>query len=766
MTHHVRPLLLGLSALLLSCSGPVPDRPARPDTPPTEVGPGKLGKADGFDWGSGCDGGQGSFNQAITKNAVVTVGTIPKDMANVEITLTSPEDVDIQLFDEDGTKVVQWPDGILNGAETQTTTYKGVTITWSGYNGDGTNLGHEYIKLEGVTQQGFVMKAYGYAAGQARVDYKWDAQPGCVDAGSGSFTQAIPHNAVVEVGKIPAGKSDIKIQLTSTVDIDIQLYDIDGTKVVHWPDGLLKGASKESTTYEGVKVTWSGYNGDGTGKGNEYIEIEGKTTCDFVMKAFGYQAGTAKVDYSWGGQGGSTAPSAKVIFSPTSTSTSHVAEVVKLIQGAQRSIDIAMYSLSDSRVFGALEQAVKAPRNIKVRFIFHEAQEDRKNPAGTDSAKLEDKGIDVRYATKSKVMHHKFMIVDGPRKDATGQVDLEAAKTATLVTGSGNWSGGAQTTYDENTLFLAGVPELALLYQQEFNRLWTYSHDFVWNSFTFEPAATIDASVIPDDPLTGALFTSANFKQNQTFTTIKGSYVVATAIAAELKKATQSIYIASGHMRSWPIYETLVQLKQQNPALDIKVYLDGQEYISQYYDNKEEQDLQACLTAAGSDSAAQLECRRSGRYFSYRLREAGIPLKFKYSCYRWDYHYAKQMHHKYIIIDNKKVLTGSYNLSDNAERGTLENVALLQGAPYAGLVQDFTSNFNTMWSTDAGGSLLAGLQSKVQNDAVIPLVFAPMALDWDQVTALRALIEQNCSSLFDADYKTNPQNHTTCPRNP
>ena len=35
--------------------------------------------------------------------------------ANIEIKLTSDKDVDIQLFDEDGTKIVQWPDGKLNG---------------------------------------------------------------------------------------------------------------------------------------------------------------------------------------------------------------------------------------------------------------------------------------------------------------------------------------------------------------------------------------------------------------------------------------------------------------------------------------------------------------------------------------------------------------------------------------------------------------------------------------------------------------------------
>jgi phosphatidylserine/phosphatidylglycerophosphate/cardiolipin synthase-like enzyme len=762
MTHYVTRAWVVVSFLLAACSGgEAPIRPDRPNAPPVEIGGGKAGKADGFDWGSGCEGGSGTFNQAIAHNAVVTVGTIPAEMTNVEITLTSDKDVDIQLFDEDGTAVVQWPDGLLNGAEEQSTSYKGVTVTWSGYNGDGTNLGHEYIKLEGVTSNAFVMKAYGYASGQARIDYKWDAKPDCVDSGSGTFTQSIPHNAVVEVGKIRSGLSDVKIQLISPVDIDIQLYDSDETAVVKWPDGLLDGPDEQSTSYKGVTVVWSGYNGDGTGPGNETIELRGTTQTELTMKVFGYQAGTATVNYSWGAQ---TDAQASVIFSPTSTSKSHVAEAVKLIKAAKTSVDIAMYSMSDKRVNDALQEAVQ--RGVKVRFIYHQAQEDRKSPAGTASAKLEEQGIDIRYATKSKVMHHKFMIVDGPRKDDQGNVDLSLADSATLVTGSGNWSYGAQSIYDENTVFLKGVPALVLAFQEEFNRMWNYSHDFVWKTFAYEKAATLDHDSFPADANADALFTSANFKKNLSFTVISGSYAVGKAVVAELNKATQSIQIASGHMRSWPVYDALIKLMQQNPNLKIQVYLDGQEYISQYYDAQLQQDLQTCLTAAAGDAAKELECRLGGLYFSYQLHKAQVPLRFKYYCYRWDYHYAKQMHHKYIIIDGKTLLTGSYNLSDNAERNTLENVVVLRGATYAALVKEFEANFKSLWNTDSDGSLLGGLQQKVANDATIPLVFAPMALTWDQVTALKNLIETNCPAVSSAEYKDNPQDHTTCPRAP
>ncbi len=56
----------------------------------------------GFDWGAGCEGGSGTFQQYIQawnddpENAV-TVGTIPKGMKNVYISLKSDKDVDIKI---------------------------------------------------------------------------------------------------------------------------------------------------------------------------------------------------------------------------------------------------------------------------------------------------------------------------------------------------------------------------------------------------------------------------------------------------------------------------------------------------------------------------------------------------------------------------------------------------------------------------------------------------------------------------------------------
>lgn len=265
----------------------------------------------GFDWGgdNGSCSGSGNFQQQIKNNAIVKVGEIPSGKEGVYIKLTSEKDVDIQLYDKTtGKKIIHWPNGLLNGPNKQTTNYQGVSIEWSGYNGDGSNYGHEYIKITNTTNRNLVMKAYGYEAGFAKVNYSWSGTAGCSsggggtsESGSGTFQQQILKKAIITVGDIPEGLADLSIELKSNKDVDIQLYDKDnGQKIIVWPDGLLKGSGKQSINYRGMSIEWSGYNGDGTGKGNEYIRISGKTTRNLVMKAYGYQAGYATVNYSWG----------------------------------------------------------------------------------------------------------------------------------------------------------------------------------------------------------------------------------------------------------------------------------------------------------------------------------------------------------------------------------------------------------------------------------------------------------------------------------
>lgn len=260
----------------------------------------------GFDFGE-C-AGSGSFEQQIVHyggdyEKTTTVGSIPEGIKGLEVTLTSDKDVDIRLYGNNNDKIVHWPNGILNNRGNETKDYKGINFTYSGYNGIDGQKGNESIEVEGITPTALTMKAFGYEAGYATVDYSWTGKEGCTAkaSGSGSFTQEINQNTTSLVGTIPADVNNLKINLSSNKDIDIQLFAQDGTAIASWkPTGIMSGSKKQTIDYHNMTITWSGFNGTEGRAGHEYIEIKGKTTESLVMKVYGYQSGNANVEYSWG----------------------------------------------------------------------------------------------------------------------------------------------------------------------------------------------------------------------------------------------------------------------------------------------------------------------------------------------------------------------------------------------------------------------------------------------------------------------------------
>ena len=252
--------------------------------------------------------GSGTFEQQIVQYSndyenTTIVGQIPQGIEGLRIELISDKDVDIRLYGENEDKIVHWPYGLLNGSTQATKPYKDVPVTYSGYNGVGGEKGHEFIEVNGITPTTMTMKAFGYKAGYATVNYSWTGKVGCTsnESGTGSFTQALVKDTTSLVGSIPPNVESVQINLNSDKDLDIQLYGADGTAIASWkPMGLMAGATKQSINYHDMNITWSGYNGTDGQKGYEYITVTPKTTEVLVMKVFGYEAGAADVTYSWG----------------------------------------------------------------------------------------------------------------------------------------------------------------------------------------------------------------------------------------------------------------------------------------------------------------------------------------------------------------------------------------------------------------------------------------------------------------------------------
>ncbi len=450
-----------------------------------------------------------------------------------------------------------------------------------------------------------------------------------------------------------------------------------------------------------------------------------------------------------------------VVMSPKPHESSHLARIAEMIDAAEDTIDIAMYSFSDAGISEALEAAVA--RGVKVRFVFETARDD-KSKTGSElksskSGRLEAAGVNVRFV--NKIMHHKFIIVDGPVHDET------RADTARIASGSANWSGTAATDFDENTIFSRGNVELAIAYQREFDLMWEHSRDLVLGQEKKFELSTADLDAVEaDDPNFEIFLTSSNFTISDgstTFKTDRSQFTASDAWVAAIEKAEQSIWIASGHLRLRPVAEALEAKRAENPELDIRVYLDGQEFISESGHEEQLVAVDECLAEATTDKQ-RFDCENKEFLFSKQLHDAGIPLRFKYYAFRWDHSYAPQMHHKYMIVDGKELYSGSFNLSMNAEHDTFENVMHFSGDRYRALIEAFVANFEEIWVTGHEEDRLATLRDQVENDDPFPIVYPSMALGFEQVTDLKELIRDNCPQINSEPFRTEPAAHKVCPR--
>jgi phosphatidylserine/phosphatidylglycerophosphate/cardiolipin synthase-like enzyme len=312
---------------------------------------------------------------------------------------------------------------------------------------------------------------------------------------------------------------------------------------------------------------------------------------------------------------------------------------------------------------------------------------------------------------------------------------------------------------------LTGNAELALRMQREFNLMWHNSRalDIVpavqASNSSLEITDAMLASV--DDPNADVWMTSDNYSvSNETFKTDERDNVSSKMVEA-IQNADESILVASGHLRSRPIAEALMARAEADPSLDIRVYLDGQEYISPFSHDLQVDDLEECLANASTDTQER-NCLSKGFLFGYQVGETdGIDVRYKYYAYRWNHSYADQMHHKYIIVDGDELYTGSYNFSDNAEHSSMENVFAFKGAAYQPLIDSYVANFEAIWETKSDGAL-EELLAQVQSGSDFPIVFEPMALTHSQVRNLKSEIIDNCPDVNSSEYRSNPAAHRFC----
>jgi hypothetical protein len=106
-----------------------------------------------------------------------------------------------------------------------------MTIEYSGYNGIAGNWGHESIDITGSTTRPLSMRAYGYQAGMATVDYGWGEGVGAtcmgianLQCGDGLYCKAVQTGNVAD----PAGACHTELWCEGNGSVDA-----DCSNVIH-----------------------------------------------------------------------------------------------------------------------------------------------------------------------------------------------------------------------------------------------------------------------------------------------------------------------------------------------------------------------------------------------------------------------------------------------------------------------------------------------------------------------------------------------------
>jgi phosphatidylserine/phosphatidylglycerophosphate/cardiolipin synthase-like enzyme len=136
--------------------------------------------------------------------------------------------------------------------------------------------------------------------------------------------------------------------------------------------------------------------------------------------------------------------SIKVYFSPNGGCTE---AVVSELNNARKTIDVQAYSFTSAPIAEAVAKA--SERGVKVRVILDKSQQTEKYSSLTY---LQNHNVPTWVDSKHAIAHNKIMIIDGQ----------------TLLTGSFNFTKGAEEKNAENLLVIRGEPELLKQYQANF----------------------------------------------------------------------------------------------------------------------------------------------------------------------------------------------------------------------------------------------------------------------------------------------------------
>lgn len=124
--------------------------------------------------------------------------------------------------------------------------------------------------------------------------------------------------------------------------------------------------------------------------------------------------------------------------------------IIEAISGAQRSLKICVFTISDDQITNALLAAHQ--RKIRILLL---TDNEKLNDVGSDIRDLAHGGLEIRTDNTRYHMHHKFALIDNE----------------VLLTGSYNWTRSA-AMYNHENILVSSNKELVNDFLVEFDKLW------------------------------------------------------------------------------------------------------------------------------------------------------------------------------------------------------------------------------------------------------------------------------------------------------
>lgn len=320
-------------------------------------------------------------------------------------------------------------------------------------------------------------------------------------------------------------------------------------------------------------------------------------------------------------------------------------EIVRFIDEAQASLDIAVHELRSGEInttSNPIKEAIikAAQRGVQVRIIVEASYlTPGSDNLNTFAEFLNTENVTIQADRNPAIFHNKFIIRD---KDKD---------TAALLTGSTNFTDtGTRRNYNHIlVLHFKGERkayfEILDRYQEEFD-------EFLSGTFgNKQPAQEVKTYQIGNTRLT-VLFSPDNDPDDYLLKTVLDAEETLDVMMFTFGSNTP---LLSGLINRFYAVKYTGHTPTDQPKVKVRVGMEGS------------------------------QCQYWSAYSA--LKKLGVPVKIENT--------DAKLHHKVGIIDNKKVILGSYNWTLSANEENDENSVVISNSDIANL---FTQAFDELWN--------------------------------------------------------------------